>query len=1329
MANNQFKLPVPDFFKPFSGQEKATKKHICGAYLNLARHHMTVTLNTIFMGVGLDVIDENKIGDVFVGAHREAVNALDNIQKERLQNKLLRHFPFLKFMGLENGVPKVKKDNKKTDKPTTKSIQFDDVLSVMARFADCMRSLRNYYTHYNPSKSPRKDLRAQIGYYLQLIFENSSKGFKTKEQLVAADHEVLNSQYVPEDKKQSKDAKAKFVRNSDYYGSMQDDENGLSDTGILYFICLFLDKDTSFKMLDQTGFVDQCPFKEEDERMILKEIMCTNRIRMTKARLDSEMDETALALDMLNELRKCPRELYDVMLTDARNEFKDDMTVEWEKTHKDEAKAVDADTDDDHEKEKGKPQSTFVRWRDRFPYFALSYIDYNGVFDDIRFQLSLGKYRFDFYDKTCVDGVEKLRVLQKNVHGFGRIQEVEKERKVLWRKQPEHKDLMKGILQKKPDTTIANGQTTYVTDQRAQYDIDSKSNSIGLRWSGWDQNLYSQLEEKKMFIPKLRVGGEKRNDMQSLLPPQCMLSLYELPALIFHHYLTKDCDKHATEELIKYQYEQLKLFFAKAQQPDFGPFGSEEALTEALKREGIDIQLKDIPQKLRNYLSGKGLPNNQQRLLESARRCLRERLQRKMKALEMFQMKLAKIGKKENKYGKGRVNIQPGKLAQQLMRDIVEWMPTLTGGKIPTAFDNGRNKPTGLNYQSMQSSLALFGQTVDVTGLKKIYEEAGIYSLQKGIGHPFIDKVIDGYTEKENGKDVKVPSPKNCEQFYQRYLEYEIKYLRRRIQASEQSEGNEKLYKSIPFIHHYRRRWQDTDDEGMRNLAKRYGDNPVQLPNGLFTSAILQCIEKKCENGKEIKKAISATGTKGHASDLLGSVAYLINLYFSKWEKDHVQLFYNSDYSQSAYVHVYDLFKKLQNRRVNNSLQPAPKSAKEINRLFSEWYMEGTPTQKVLRMDRSGNVIVNEEKEPCYMKQIHKLIQDFPDKMMEEEIAKAIQRIDEKIRRQRMIANQREDEIRKAKKNYQLSDEEKWDLREKLLKKIPKIKKNEREIRRYRIQDIVIFWMAREILKVKKREDLVKANPGDVNKVEEGYRNFMRDFNLKYLLSHNSLKELKDALKEKADKKDTDLSGLKRDLLDKTIDFSWGVIVGQDENGNDIVKYIQQKDMKLKNYGQFYKFASDHERLRSLLIQLQDDTFERAHIENEFKKYDLNRSEVFKLVYLIESKALFMDGYDLLDAKAAEAHIDDNPEKELRRDHFWALLDVAVKGGDKKWSDEELKLLQEIRNAFGHNSYDIDLDKVFENRLEKKKIPEVSEGVTRKMEEKTDEIIAPQRRN
>ena len=95
-----------------------------------------------------------------------------------------------------------------------------------------------------------------------------------------------------------------FDRNPDYYASMSDSVKGLSDVGLIYFLCLFLDKSTAFELMKEVGFTAQCTFNKDNAGEsidILQELMCLNRIRMVKSKLDSEMSETALALDMLNE--------------------------------------------------------------------------------------------------------------------------------------------------------------------------------------------------------------------------------------------------------------------------------------------------------------------------------------------------------------------------------------------------------------------------------------------------------------------------------------------------------------------------------------------------------------------------------------------------------------------------------------------------------------------------------------------------------------------------------------------------------------------------------------------------------------------------------------------------------------------------------------------------------------------------------------------------------------------------------------------------------------------------------------------------------------------
>jgi hypothetical protein len=165
--------------------------------------------------------------------------------------------------------------------------------------------------------------------------------------------------------------------------------------------------------------------------------------------------------------------------------------------------------------------------------------------------------------------------------------------------------------------------------------------------------------------------------------------------------------------------------------------------------------------------------------------------------------------------------------------------------------------------------------------------------------------------------------------------------------------------------------------------------------------------------------------------------------------------------------------------------------------------------------------------------------------------------------------------------------------------------------------------------------------------------------------------------------------------------------------------------MKMKNYGQFYKFASDHQRLESLLSRLPDDVFQRAEIENEFAYYDTNRSSVFRQVYIIESEAYkLMPGLQN-DANVNEEwfnYVDKKGKKHPKRNNFLSLLEILAAGKDGILDEDEKRSLQSTRNAFGHNTYDVDLPTVFEGKKEKMKIPEVANGIKDKIEEQTEEL-------
>ena len=970
MADNQFKLIPVDYSKPYDDQHKC-KRHVIGAYANLARHNMTVTINVIMQAIGMDLINENDIADAFNSSHRKTIVALDNIQKVNLQKRLYRHFPFFKRMKLED--------------ETKKSVQLDTLLKVMSDFTSCMAMLRNFYTHYHPYNSPaelekQKNLKKEMGKRLQYLYENTCQMFKSNESLPHEANEVFSALRIPEDyieeiipkhkdyknlydfwknnpekfKKQGNELnqqtqiitrkKVKFVRNPEYQAYMMDEEKGMSDTAVIFFLCLFLEKKVAFELMDEVGFTGQIKFEPKDadpdyadkQLLYLKEIMCMNRIRMTKTKLDSEMTEAALALDMLNEVRKCPKPLYEVLGKNAREEFKDDATVLWESSHGEEAVATEEtkkEEEYDSISEKNTPRSTFVRWEDRFPQMALRYIDFQGLFKDIRFQLDLGKYRFAFYqhdEKASVDNGERLRILQKELHGFGRIQEVDSELKNVWKGLFEKKYVENGLTQKKPDKA---GQNPYVTEQNLQYAIDEKSHSIGLRWDGWDngcrkssngelkrQHLDAEvgLDKKKMFIPYLPSSPqseEKQTDQsETLLPPQAMMNLYELPSLIFYQYLLEKYkgDVNDAETIIKTSYEQFTKFFTDVKNGVLNPVeGKEESERRkklASQLSGYHLCLSDIPEKLRNYLCSKDI-NYDKKMEKSAKNRLDEKKKRVEKTLSSYKEKKKVIGTKDNKFDKMRATIKTGQLAGWLIRDIMDWIPNKS---------TARARMTGQNYAALQATMALFGQQIGNNrkeDLERCFRNAHMMAkdgeqFKKDIHHPFLEDVVSRMQDD------------TLESFYEKYLECELIHIAKVKRIIVTGLAFEDYY-LVPFLHCDRERWYDPD----RSLAAKYLQRPIQLPNGLFTKPIFDLLWR-IENQNLHKALEKSRLTEGDNPPLSNNVAYLMRLYFKFEEHDHPQPFYNTtavEGKPSPYLHTYRIFKKLYGRpipRTNKTTAP-----------------------------------------------------------------------------------------------------------------------------------------------------------------------------------------------------------------------------------------------------------------------------------------------------------------------------------------------------------------------------------------------------------------------
>ena len=244
-------------------------------------------------------------------------------------------------------------------------------------------------------------------------------------------------------------------------------------------------------------------------------------------------------------------------------------------------------------------------------------------------------------------------------------------------------------------------------------------------------------------------------------------------------------------------------------------------------------------------------------------------------------------------------------------------------------------------------------------------------------------------------------------------------------------------------------------------------------------------------------------------------------------------------------------------------------------------------------------------------------------------------------------------------------------LQSRLTRQINEIKNNERTLRRYKTQDMVLFLLAKEMF-----ADIINEQGNEVNS---------KQMRLSKVCNQAFLRQ--------------------------TLTFHVPVTVGEK------TIYVEQENMSLKNYGEFYRFLTD-DRLTSLLenivdtIKPNDDgelVIRHTDLMSELAAYDQNRSAIFKLIQKIESLIIEKNESVL-----------NNPEDDgfwakeglPKRNNFASLLELIDQLNDINLTDDERKLLVAIRNAFSHNSYNIDFTLI--NSI--KHLPEVAKGILQHLE-------------
>ena len=570
-------------------------------------------------------------------------------------------------------------------------------------------------------------------------------------------------------------------------------ENNLfTEKGLAYFTCLFLEKKEAYLLLKKLfGFRDS----REPKYQATFEAFCVYGIQMPLVRLESTEVENALTLDMLNELQRCPADLFDLLREEDRNKFKIDIGVE--------------------DSEELEPKVALKRKEDRFTYHILSYLDQTEAFKALRFYLDLGNFHYKIYDKI-IDKESRIRRLTKKITAFGRLDEIQKAVKPdAWK-----------ALEKSREEFDENEEKPYIVETQPHYHLFEDNIGIKISTNTSDMAQYPDV------VNAVKKSGEPKTEM-----PDFWLSRDELMSMTFYHVLQKENLKFkSVENIIKQHRQNMISLFKKG---DLMPLFEEEipkfkgiiepakhsqenpeliriyqerkAVVSAFLKDKFQVDFHDVPDLITDYLMGLesiGFENVAEtkiaNMVEKTDRMLKS-LARKLDTKE----RKNKIGRKEHR------EVKAGDLGEFLARDFLLFQPTTdqVGDAVM-----GKGKITGLAFQVLQAKLAFFGRDKD--SIPDVLREFKLIDSENS--HPFLSKVL---TFKSKG----------IISFYEDYLKQRKAFLQYCLQ--------EKNYRNYHWLH-LNKNLEKEKQGFFKRLTQNYLSLPIYLPRGLFIEPLKEICSK-----------------------------------------------------------------------------------------------------------------------------------------------------------------------------------------------------------------------------------------------------------------------------------------------------------------------------------------------------------------------------------------------------------------------------------------------------------------------------------------------------
>lgn len=458
---------------------------------------------------------------------------------------------------------------------TSMSMQLDKTESIFQLQKNCVEELftaleswRNYTTHYI---HPEAIASPTINLLLKSCFNQGIKEIKKR---FNAQDEQLKHLYEAEffyNRETNKD-EVKCYHPANYY-KFTDESDLLTDKGLAFFTCLFLYKRESYLLLNQLK-----GFKRADEeryRMTL-EAFTVMRFHAPKQLMklqQQQIDKVSLGISMINELVKCPKELYDCIEDEQKKQFEVYPNAE---AVPDEQEAI----------------GELIRYKDRYETLMLKALEHSSECKNMGFYLNLGKCYMKCYEKHYIDGTTDNRYIVHPLYGFGRLQNASTDHKnhlsLFGEELQMHSRLPVCHFAAEDDAADSPTSVPYISEAYPSYVLNN--NNIGIKWldsSETTEYPNFNLNEQKVSCPT----------------PDYWLSKYELPAMAFYAYL-KEKHKNKLQE-----YPSIKELIDQSQ-PENTKTSSKtikSRLEERLKTYKVDAakKLKRLAEKPDGVQSGR----------------------------------------------------------------------------------------------------------------------------------------------------------------------------------------------------------------------------------------------------------------------------------------------------------------------------------------------------------------------------------------------------------------------------------------------------------------------------------------------------------------------------------------------------------------------------------------------------------------------------------------------------------------------------------------------------------------------------------------------------